>query len=716
MAGAYGGADPQARPEWRWDVAFSFAAAQRSYVEQVAQVLKVRGVRCFYDADEQIELWGKYLAEELPAIYAEQAAAVVVFVSTEYAARDWTRLERRAALARAVRERREFVLPARFDDTPLPGVLSDMATVDLRTRTPQQFAAMIIGKLAALGIVAPSTPVNDDSVARDAWAERPTGGTPADFAPVETEETARLRAAEAGQENRTARGTVPWTAAFTRELSESLIAFPDMHEYAFRRLVLRDVGERLGYPGNFPVENHNDFRDHIRTIIYSCKDCGYPAEAVAALVAAIRELRPGARELDRLEDCEASIKGLSTLGAPRLHSVLHAAAPLSLTLDRVSIHELAHGVATAGETLPLRGREYLPEVIRRLDAAQETVPEAVPLVVRFLAALAAAAEGDDKLRLSAEVARITGELRLSADAVQEASSAARAGASHHKILQIRVDEISPPSRTLYTIDGAVFVVTPSGRQRIAWWRSDGQWPADEIDEGGKQFLAQAKGLGRTVGATDSLIVEFLLPWSLLGHPVERWRIDDDDYWIGYLFPVVVRSLDRQRKELFFRHWRRRWDFLFSADSGRPLRERVAWLHYGDAAVPVYASSANRIIPFTGKGELTRWLEGMENKNTAGLGLTFAYQPDDPIGLKSVTDAVREGIPLILWRRDGGDAGELELLLQDVSIHDLLDKIHSWRRMIAGDGSLSGDARYNVVLVWDDPNDVIPPSGQFFRTP
>ena len=126
MAGASGGTGPGARPGWQWDVALSFAGAQRDYVEQVARALQARGVRCFYDADEQIELWGKYLAEELPAIYGEQAAAVVVFVSAEYAARDWTRLERRAALNRAVRERREYVLPARFDDTPLPGLLSDM--------------------------------------------------------------------------------------------------------------------------------------------------------------------------------------------------------------------------------------------------------------------------------------------------------------------------------------------------------------------------------------------------------------------------------------------------------------------------------------------------------------------------------------------------------------------------------------------------------------
>ena len=81
------GAGPGAWPERQWDVALSFAGAQRDYVEQVARDLKAWGVRCFYDADEQTELWGRYLAEELPAIYGEQAAAVVMFVSAEYAAR-----------------------------------------------------------------------------------------------------------------------------------------------------------------------------------------------------------------------------------------------------------------------------------------------------------------------------------------------------------------------------------------------------------------------------------------------------------------------------------------------------------------------------------------------------------------------------------------------------------------------------------------------------
>ena len=61
MTEADGSVDSGARPGWRWDVALSFAGAQREYVDQVAQALKARELRCFYDADEEMDLWGKYL-------------------------------------------------------------------------------------------------------------------------------------------------------------------------------------------------------------------------------------------------------------------------------------------------------------------------------------------------------------------------------------------------------------------------------------------------------------------------------------------------------------------------------------------------------------------------------------------------------------------------------------------------------------------------------
>jgi TIR domain len=157
MTRADSGTDPGGRLGRRWDVALSFAGAHRDYVGQVAVALKARGARCFYDADEQVRLWGTHLAEELPRIYAQESAAVVVFISAEYAGRDWTRLERRAAFSQAVSEAGVYVLPARFDDTELPGLLPDVVTVDLRRYTPEQFAGVVVAKLAELTI-SPSPP------------------------------------------------------------------------------------------------------------------------------------------------------------------------------------------------------------------------------------------------------------------------------------------------------------------------------------------------------------------------------------------------------------------------------------------------------------------------------------------------------------------------------------------------------------------------------
>jgi hypothetical protein len=171
MTGTDGGADPEGRPGRQWDVALSFAGAQRDYVGQVAAALKAQGVRCFYDADEQVRLWGTHLTEELPRIYARETAAVVLFVSTDYAGRDWTRLERRAAFSQAVADAGVYMLPARFDDSELPGLLPDVAVIDLRRYTPGQFADLVAAKLADLAI-SPSPPLGGVGGA-------PAGGVPA---------------------------------------------------------------------------------------------------------------------------------------------------------------------------------------------------------------------------------------------------------------------------------------------------------------------------------------------------------------------------------------------------------------------------------------------------------------------------------------------------------------------------------------------------------
>lgn len=142
-----------------YEVALSFAGSQRSYVENVARNLESSGVRVFYDGsdDEEIRLWGLDLAEEFHRVYSQASLVVVIFVSQEYADRAWTRHERRSALERALKEKREYILPARFEDVDLPGIQSTLGYLPLTDVKPEEFAKKIERKLVSLGARLPST-------------------------------------------------------------------------------------------------------------------------------------------------------------------------------------------------------------------------------------------------------------------------------------------------------------------------------------------------------------------------------------------------------------------------------------------------------------------------------------------------------------------------------------------------------------------------------
>lgn len=145
--------------EPEFDVALSFAGEQRDYVRAVASELSKHGISVFFDEENEVYLWGKDLAEELQRIYMTASNVVVMFVSAEYATKAWPRHERQSALSRAINERREYVLPARFDNTMLPGLNPSMSYLPLEGRSPAKLAENIIEKLVRLGgKVEPSKP------------------------------------------------------------------------------------------------------------------------------------------------------------------------------------------------------------------------------------------------------------------------------------------------------------------------------------------------------------------------------------------------------------------------------------------------------------------------------------------------------------------------------------------------------------------------------
>ncbi|MBP9872115.1 MAG: TIR domain-containing protein [Nitrosomonas sp.] len=116
-------------------------------MEEVVQQLKIRGVSLFYDLDEKATLWGKDLHAQLADVYRNKARYTLMFISLNYKKKYWTNHERQAAQSRAFEEKSEYILPARFDDTEIPGLLPTIQCIDLRIHTPEELALLVCKKL-----------------------------------------------------------------------------------------------------------------------------------------------------------------------------------------------------------------------------------------------------------------------------------------------------------------------------------------------------------------------------------------------------------------------------------------------------------------------------------------------------------------------------------------------------------------------------------------
>jgi len=145
-----------------YDVALSFAGEDRVYVDQVAQLLREKGVSVFYDLFEEADLWGQDLYSHLTEVYQNRATYTVMFISSAYGEKLWTNHERNAAQARAFQSSQEYILPARFDDTDIPGVLPTTGYVSLEGKSPEELVSLITKKLISRGGTVPSEHVRKD--------------------------------------------------------------------------------------------------------------------------------------------------------------------------------------------------------------------------------------------------------------------------------------------------------------------------------------------------------------------------------------------------------------------------------------------------------------------------------------------------------------------------------------------------------------------------
>lgn len=123
---------------FEFDVALSFAGENRDYVRAIAKCLIEHNVKVFYDEYEEVSLWGKDLYEHLHDVYSNKAKCCVMFISSYYAEKVWTTHERKSAQERAIKEKgKEYILPVRFDNTKILGIMDTIGYIDLKTKTPE---------------------------------------------------------------------------------------------------------------------------------------------------------------------------------------------------------------------------------------------------------------------------------------------------------------------------------------------------------------------------------------------------------------------------------------------------------------------------------------------------------------------------------------------------------------------------------------------------
>lgn len=136
---------------FEYEIALSFAGEQRDYVEKVSKELTILGIKHFYDFNEQVNLWGKNLPQYLDSVYYEKSLYFVPFISKDYIKKEWTKFEIGSAIDRNIRDFRpdfqQYILPVRFDNTRVPGVVSCIAHIDANRFTPKEIAVLIFEKV-----------------------------------------------------------------------------------------------------------------------------------------------------------------------------------------------------------------------------------------------------------------------------------------------------------------------------------------------------------------------------------------------------------------------------------------------------------------------------------------------------------------------------------------------------------------------------------------
>ncbi|ADP80949.1 hypothetical protein FraEuI1c_2924 [Pseudofrankia inefficax] len=237
------------------------------------------------------------------------------------------------------------------------------------------------------------------------------------------------------------------------------------------------------------------------------------------------------------------------------------------------------------------------------------------------------------------------------------------------------------------------------RLELTWWR---QWPGIEGFEpcGTRLVPRDERELERVTedlvldledllaDGENTVELEFILPLELLHLPVDQWRKEIDSALprsIGLQYPVVLRSLERQRTRPWHRVWRLRW---------RQLTDGLADTVHCDPVLDAPDLDQLQAKILTEESLVALVLSGPPQGGPAALELRLALSC---------------GLPVVAWHRaeqtrdEVADALRAFLTAADgVGLTDLRDRLRRLRVQAHLAPADWPDLGRNLAVIWDDP--------------
>jgi hypothetical protein len=403
-------------------------------------------------------------------------------------------------------------------------------------------------------------------------------------------------------------------------LCTAFLKLPGLSERGTRDLYVDVLNSQLA--NALSVPRYLDPRHDVWSILRACQDHPDGIRALATVVRSFhRDSRP-MMELDELIECLFPDELLDPVEREQLVSLLADIEPKQL--------QLACRFAGPPSWLTAALDWSDPAVVaRRLESCVGKAGAPPPLLVfvDFVAHQLDAVRSAEQHRW---IDKVGARINLSVTTLRSlcVSAAVRLDEARrfYFIVQLQPDGVDPTSYLMSVwLQQHLSVEEPLHRD-------DTPITLIEVAARLQELLTQAHAaLGVSAG---ELILEFILPRSLIGQPIDQWEIDQVfPHRLGTSYPVIVRSLDRLRNLEIHSTWRQKWRWL--ADNGhREEPGAIYWLLEPKTRAP---------------NSLRATLLG----EPSVVALAMAFPPEESLNLvfDELSAALYGGMPVVLWCRD-----------------------------------------------------------------